>query len=73
TTVDASFAYCVGVNQVGIFHTVVGFYLWNDAGDNGHRYDTTPDRYITLSNNGWIVETKSATSYPLKDLTIKSN
>ncbi|KAF9993716.1 hypothetical protein BGZ79_001592, partial [Entomortierella chlamydospora] len=72
-TVDASFAYCVGVNQVGYFHTVVGFYLWNDAGDNGHSYDTTSGRYIAISNNGWVVETQSATSFPIKDLKVKNN
>ncbi|KAF9376215.1 hypothetical protein BGX21_003553 [Mortierella sp. AD011] len=73
TTVDASFAFCVGVNDVNFFHTVVGFYLWNDAGDNGHHYDTTAGKHISLSNNGWVVETKSATSFPLKDLTIKNS
>ncbi|KAF9351210.1 hypothetical protein BGX26_010735 [Mortierella sp. AD094] len=55
-TADASFGVCVGYNA-GSFNTVIGYYLWNQGGDNSHAYDTMGPFTGTmkLSNNNWDV------------------
>ncbi|KAF9342384.1 hypothetical protein BGX26_007648, partial [Mortierella sp. AD094] len=55
-TASASFAYCIGVNHLGS-KVVAGFYLWNEAGDNGAHYDSLVfGNFMTLRNKGWEVQ-----------------
>ncbi|KAF9344937.1 hypothetical protein BGX26_003735 [Mortierella sp. AD094] len=63
-TADASFAICLGYNSANTFKSVVGYYLWNQGGDNSRAYDSMGalSKRMTLSDNNWVVKWDSTTT-----------
>ncbi|KAF9346026.1 hypothetical protein BGX26_002499 [Mortierella sp. AD094] len=72
-TAHASFGYCIGINDVSSTKTAYGFYLWNDKGDDGHAYDSSPyNKGLALWNNGWIVEIGAFNDDGMESLAVKN-
>ncbi|KAF9200557.1 hypothetical protein BGZ49_009191 [Haplosporangium sp. Z 27] len=55
---SANFGVCIGISGPNFFgREVVGFHLWNDAGDEASAYKTVEWAGRTnIANNGWSLE-----------------
>ncbi|KAF9174025.1 hypothetical protein BGX21_010519, partial [Mortierella sp. AD011] len=72
-TVQASFAYCIGVYERSENQVDYAFHLWNDAGEVAHHVDSAPDAGgDTMSNNGWVVVVGEFKDFKLDYVKIKN-